>query len=658
MKLTFITLLLGITICSYAQKDIPAFGKIDKAALESTDCEYDKGAEAEVLIDWGNTYYDRGTQGISVFKTVFERRRRIKILKEKGIAQADVKIQYYSHNNDEKILRLNAYTYNLDAAGKIQRTEVGKKSVYSKKINNYFSEMVIAFPAVKAGSVIEYRYTMERETMGQLRNWYFQGSIPVRYSHYQLTIPKIFRFSVQPSVVDSIENRQEVIDERITLDKGFLETQSLRSNYIMRKLPGIKEEPFISTPRDYMQRLEFQLSQIDYGNGNIDDLRVTWSDVMTALNEDENFGQQLEKDIAGTQALLNKTKTFTDDEARIKFVYNYLRSYFTWNSEESIFTSKSLTKTWETKTGNTADINLLLVKLLKETGLEAAPILFSTRNNGLVNPAFTFLEQFNITMAYVKTANSFFVLDATDKHTPFTLIPYKISNTNGFIAQGETGKWMPVFSGKSKHKIMAAIHGEIDTAANIKGDALVNCFDYARIQRCQKWKQNAASFKADYFYENSMAYKINDLAVNNIDADSLPLEQKIKFSGSLNGSGNYRYFTVNLFAGLNSNPFIATERASDIDFGCNQEYVIFGNYNIPTGYVFEELPDNITLFMPDTSIVFTRSVQQADNILSIRISLDFKQPFYSANIYPAFAAFYQKMFAKLNEQIVIKKKGT
>jgi hypothetical protein len=62
------------------------------------------------------------------------------------------------------------------------------------------------------------------------------------------------------------------------------------------------------------------------------------------------------------------------------------------------------------------------------------------------------------------------------------------------------------------------------------------------------------------------------------------------------------------------------------------------------------------MIMPDTSIVFSRSVQQADNILNIRISVDFKQPFYSADIYPEFAAFYKKMFAKLNEQIVVKKK--
>ena len=48
------------------------------------ECDFDKGADAVTLIDYGNTYYDRGTVGFSTFKTIFERRTRIKILKEKG----------------------------------------------------------------------------------------------------------------------------------------------------------------------------------------------------------------------------------------------------------------------------------------------------------------------------------------------------------------------------------------------------------------------------------------------------------------------------------------------------------------------------------------------------------------------------------------------
>lgn len=178
MKIATITCLLIIclTFTATAQKDQPAFGKIDKADLEMKDCDFDKGAEALVLIDYGNTYYDRGTEGYSLFKTIYERRTRIKILKEKGIEQANIEIPYYTHNNEERILRLKAKTYNLDETGKIVSSEVKKSSIYTKKIDGFYSKMIIAFPEVKPGSVIEYSYAMERETMSNLRNWYFQGA--------------------------------------------------------------------------------------------------------------------------------------------------------------------------------------------------------------------------------------------------------------------------------------------------------------------------------------------------------------------------------------------------------------------------------------------------------------------------------------------------
>jgi hypothetical protein len=41
-----------------AQKEIPAYGKIDKADLEMKDCAFDKDAEALVLFDVVEVYCD------------------------------------------------------------------------------------------------------------------------------------------------------------------------------------------------------------------------------------------------------------------------------------------------------------------------------------------------------------------------------------------------------------------------------------------------------------------------------------------------------------------------------------------------------------------------------------------------------------------------
>lgn len=658
-KIIIIFVLIHVITAAGAQKTIPAYGTIDKQDMMMKDCDYDKGASAEKLIDWGNTYYEHGDAGRDAFKTVFERRTRIKILKEQGLSLANVKIPFYSSEDEERIIHLNACTYNLDSNGNIILATVAKNSIYSKRLNKKYSEIIIAFPDVKIGSVIEYQYTMERQTMGHLRDWFFQERIPVRYSEYQLVIPQTFRFSVQPSVIDPMEQKRKVIDEVLTSEQGTpLKVKSIKTNYIMRNLPGIKDEPYMGAVKDYMQRLEFQLKQIDYGNNYITDLRFKWSDIIKELLEDEDFGVPLETEVINAASFIEVAKSIADTESRIRYIYLNLRKMMMWNETEGIYCDRNINKAWDTKEGNTATINLLLVKLLNDAGIKTYPVLMSTRDNGLVTPYYPFINQFNTVMAYVQLNKKYFVLDATDKISDYRLVPEVIVNTKGFIIDGEEGQWKDIAAGRYKYKLMAAVHGEIDAAGIMKGDGLVNCSDYARRPRCESWLKNKEQFKEEYFAKPYPALKIEDLTVNNADVDSLPLEQKVKFSTTLNSSGNYKYFTVSLFSDLDKNPFVADERIADIDFGVLQDYTMFGNYTIPEDYVFDVLPENISMIMPDTSIVFSRSMQADENSVSVKMSLEFKRTNYPAYYYPEIKEFYKKLFAKLNEQIVIKNKGT
>lgn len=658
MKTTLLSLsfILFSTTFVFSQKGLPSFGKVDKADLEMTDCEFDKGAEAMVLIDYGYTYYGRGTVGYSTFKTVYERRTRIKILKESGIDEANIRIPYYNRHGEERILRLSANTYNLDANGKVQTTEVKKSSIYSKRIDNSRSVMIIAFPEVKVGSIIEYSYVLERETY-YLKDWYFQHNIPVRYSEYLLKIPQFFRFSIQPNIVDPVEDKQDVTTEIISADEGAIEAKVLRSSYIMRNLVGIKDEPFMGSSKDYLQRIEFHLSQIDYGD-RTKDISTKWSDVINTLNNDESFGKQLQDPVPGTSALIERAKQIAEPEARMRFLYNELRNSVTWNEDDGIYTDNGIAKTWETKTGNIADINLLLIRLLNDAGIKTAPILFSTRDNGLVVTKYPDDGQFNTVMAFVSNNSNYFILDATNKVINYKLVPEQVVNTNGFIMEGEGGKWKEILSGKNHFKVFTAVQGEIDGDGNMKGTCIVNCYDYARVRRGMELKKDQARFKENYFLTPYPTVKIQDLVINNTETDSLPLEQKIKFSCPLNSSGQYSYFSVNLFSGLDKNLFVAEKRMSDVDFGIHQDFTLFGNFTIPAGYVFDGLPENVSTSTSDRGIIFNRNVTAEGNLLNIRITVEYKRTFYPLNDYKDFRDFHKKIFEKLNEQIVIKKKST
>ncbi len=138
----------------FAQKDIPGFGKIGKDDLEMKDCAFDKAAEAMVLFDVAEVYCFLDLNSpVRVLSSQLERHVRIKILNNKGLNFANIRIPFIAEKNIEDIKNLSAQTINLDASGNTVITKIDKKLVYTKKINKRYSELIFAFPDVKAGSI-------------------------------------------------------------------------------------------------------------------------------------------------------------------------------------------------------------------------------------------------------------------------------------------------------------------------------------------------------------------------------------------------------------------------------------------------------------------------------------------------------------------------
>lgn len=375
-KIIFSFLFLTNSFIIYAQKEIPAFGKIDKADLLLTDCEFDKNAVAYKLIDFGDVHYVRGNTG---FDVETKRRVRIKILKDKGVDLANIKIRYYSRSNYENIKDIAAVTYNLDNAGNIVATKLEKSSIYIKKIDNQRSEVTFTLPEIKTGSVIEYKFTEIKSSMGNIDNWYFQDDIPTRFSMYRILIPSIFKFTSQVLTWQKNEQKKDIVHESMGINGRILTYDSEEKTYILKNVPALRNEPFMSAAKDYLERVDFQLSQIDYGGGDIVDIRSTWPKLTENLLDDEDFGRQLRKNIPHTASLDESLKPVKDDYKKMVVIHDFVKRNMNWNGAEGIYTDNGIKAAWDKKSGSNSEINLILINLLKDAGLEAYPLLVSTR---------------------------------------------------------------------------------------------------------------------------------------------------------------------------------------------------------------------------------------------------------------------------------------
>ncbi len=629
-------ILLLLLLChsvAYAQK-LPSFGKIDKEDLLSKECSYDKDAVAEFLIDYAEVnYYFNSSDFVN--ETIH--RVRIKILKEKGLEMANIRIPYYKAGNRQSVGQVEGYTYNLDEKGEIIETKLEKKSVMDQKIDASSEMIVFTMPNVKVGSVIEYRFLHSKKNYTSLDNWVFQRSYPVRYSEYNVLIPSMLEFTYQ-------------IKRTLPLKESTEGVKKVK-RFVMTNIPGLDKEPYMSSAKDYLQRVDFQLRAIENRP-----VLSTWKDLTERILEDEEFGLQLKKNILKSLPLEDELKKISSEYAKLLAVMNYVKKNVTWNGKSGMWCDEGLKKALEKHTGNSADMNLLVINLLRDAGITTYPVLVSTRDHGKVNPMYPFYLQFNDVYVYVEADGKSFVLDASNSYNPPFMIPWDVQFTSGFIVDKTHGQFLPLSDTRHRYRINTSMTADINETGVMNGTAFVLAHEYAKNLRLNTLSKGKEKYLTEYFSEAHPEFKFDSLIVNNEKVDSLPLENTVKFNTQLNSSGEYFFFSPNFLLELEKNDFISDQRFTDVEFGYVQYYTFVATIRHPGSLEVEELPKNIKMILPDTSIIMQRFMQKNENSVSMRVTLEFKRPTYFVDEYPDFKAFYTQLFEMLNEQIVFKKK--
>jgi len=634
-KIALFFSILFFCLSTTAQDNIPDFGKIDKIELEIKDCEFDPGADAVVLLDEGKIQFAYVEEVGLRSETGY--RIRIKILKESAIARSEVKIRYYSKSKYGDVTDIRGISYNLDEAGNIVETKMGKEAIFRKDINAEYSEVSFALPNVKIGTVFEYKYMISRRAFGYIPPWNFQQTIPVRYSAYRVIVPQYFQFIVQTIKRQQLEQK---------------DTKSTGTWYIMRNVPGLKEEPFGSGKKDYLQRIEFQLSKIDAPGYSYE--RNTWPKIIAQLLEADYFGGVLKKHISADDELDAALSNAQSIREKTRIVYNYVQSNMEWNKEYDIAPDNTFTlkDAWKNKNGRTADINFILIRLLKNAGVDAKPLLVSTKENGTINSLYPFVNQFNSVLAYVKDGNERFIMNAADKYNPFNQVPEDVLYTNGLLIDKTEGGLIGLNNDK-KYAVNCYFTAGLEPGGKMSGNATINSSGYARNDWMNAYRNN--KLKELLQKNNGIEIKVDSMAVNNVKNELLPLEQQLQISANIQSSGDYYFLPYNILTGFEKNSFIEEQRVMGIDFIYPKSYIVAGSYILADTYSVSELPKNIRIMMPDSSIMLTRTMQQDGNIISFRLTLDFKVSRYPAENYPYVKEFFKKMYNIIDERIVLKK---
>jgi hypothetical protein len=638
----------------FAQKPLPIeFGKIPMEDLQMKVYPKDSSAEAVVLCDYGEYSYSFGDYPNVIYRCHV----RIKILKKSGFDRANIKILYRESNDNrhERIRNLKAVTYNLEN-GDIINYPLDEKSIFDEKVNKNAHYQTFTLPQIREGSVIEYSYELESGIWYDLRNWEFQKNIPVIWSELRAIIPGYFDFNmtlqsqIPLSINENTQGKQYFM-------RGSIEDPFLQYRFVMKAIPALKVEPFVTTIENFRSKLAFELAATYFPDQIKRDYSQTWEALNQTLLDNENFGKQIKKfDAAEGIAKLLKLQ-HKDTLSIAKAAFKHIQNTMQWNDEERAFTGDvNLDKVYEKRIGNSAEINLMLVRLLRECGVNANPFILSTRANGRVSDL-VLLDRFNYTIAHITLGGKDIFLDASSSLMPFGVLPTRCLNERGRLVVRKNSRWIAINPEPVRKKI-TMVNMEINTDQSIKGTSKVSYFGHnAADFRASVIKKGKDTYLTDY-KKNRPNQTVESLQIINLDSleDLAELEVKTKYNEAYTIAGERLYISPMLGQGEESNPFKVQERKYPVDFGVPQEETFIANYSIPDSYVVEEMPKQEVINLPNNGGKFLFSCNAENGILKVSSRIMLKRAIYSEAEYPSLREFYNRIVSKHAEQVVLKKK--
>ena len=659
----FQTLIIILVFFCFSKSNAQKYelGKVTVAQLQEKVHPKDTSASAAIIFKKGRTFFTyNNTNGFSA-NHVYE--FKIKIYKKEGLAWADQKVKFYigyEKLNEDRLEFSQAITYNLEN-GAIVKTKLDNQGTFKKKINKYWNEKTITLPNVKVGSIIEYKYILKTENIVKLPDFEFQYEIPVDYFEYKTEIPEFYVYKTilvgkTPITSDAkiTAGSQSFEDEHNQTSR--LSYQQITSTHTGRDITALRLEPYVNNIENYKGSIQYELERIRYPDQPVKDYALTWEGVASTIFKDEDFGKELNQSdflLEDVRKLLGNVESLKE---RLDIIFKFVQNKMNWNEENGYYTDKGVVKAYKEQTGNAAEINFILIDMLKVAGVEVNPVLVSTVENGI--PVYPTRTGFNYVIAAAEIDGKEILLDATHKFTSPNILPLNLLNWKGrLIKKDGTSKEIDLYPALVSKEFSNTI-AKLDASGKIEGKVRVQRTDYdAYSFRVQNADKNQESYLEKY-EEQLGDLKILDYAIENKKTNlSNPIIETFSFSSDNQSEiiGGKIFISPLLFFTRTKNPFTQEIRQMGIYFGYPSQEKFNLNLDIPEGYSVESMPKPIRISTEDKAITYTFNISNEGNKIQISCIKEINNSIFAADEYTGLKDVFQKILASQNEKIVLKK---
>lgn len=651
------------------------YGKVSKAELSEAQNSMFPDADATVLYREHKCYYKyRQGEGFTLYTEVFE---RIKIYNNEGFDWADQSFRTYNYGSDrEKIENLKGVTYNLNG-NSISKDKLDKSAIFEVRESNYYMLNKFTLPNIKPGSVIEYAYTIS-SPFSQIDNIDLQYTIPIKKEVVEVRVPEYYVYRNYGNPQATLNYNYEAGHEDIKIElreRSGLGTADYNPGRVRNKsnaisnmvtykenqyrleesnIPPLKREVYVDNINNYRAKSIWELAVVNFPNEVPKTYSTDWESVTKRIYENDNFVNELNKKDYFAGDVAQATNGLTDPLQIAAALFGLARNKITWDGGYGYYPDKGVKKAYKEGTGNVAEINLMLVSMLRSANLNANPVLVSTKAHGI--PVFPTLQGFNYVIAGLEFNGKLYLMDASAPFSSINLLPGRAMNWQGRLIKADgTSTWVGLYPDFLSQNITYA-------QAEIRADAVtVNVRERLTGHLARKYRTAFAGANLETQLESLQPdadlARFESLEVKELNSGKpyVNLSFVAKSNAIVEEINDELYIAPMLFLAHLENPFIDETRDYPVFFGYPKSEKYNITLKIPDGYKVTSLPESSRATLEDGSGGYSFLIKESPGIIQLSVVLELKAPILLPEDYTYLKGMFSEITAKESEKIVLSK---
>jgi len=578
---------------------------------------------------------------------------RIKIYNDEGLDYADFDIPLYHSEGGqrEKIMKIKAKTYNAELGGVISEIKLDKKSIFEEKGENW-NHKKFAMPGVKPGSIVDVEYTVLSPFFYQLPDWNFQREVPVEYSSYKINLNQYFSYRPIAKGMFPIQSEDPLGQQ-----------QEGEYAFFAENIPPFEDDEFVLNADDYRSSIRCELYSIDIPGVYSKNYSTDWNNICQNLRESDRFGREMSRNRKEYDYILDETDDLEGLE-RAKAIYNYVRDNFTWNGKIGKYCQKGLKKMAEEYAGNSADLNLLLINLLRKADFDAFPVLTKSRNSGVFNSGYASAVELNYVFAMVEIDEQKFYLDASSKHSIFGALPKRALNISG-IEMRDNRTDVVYFINPNVYKFVKSGNFKFnEDFTELTGEGVQKYMAYAAkefrddLEKEDEEPEESESGEDESEEEDDGLkddFEVIEVSgVGDIESSiNVDFEQVIR--KDILHIKDQILIDADLNMGIEENPFYSETREFPVFYSHLTDIRYVSNIVLPEDLAVESIPEPMVYQMRDNIGTFLFDVKNVGQLIIINYAFKINKDIILPEDYPDLKAMYEHAVSKGTEKIVLKK---